>query len=282
MISDRLKKFIFRKLYDDLSHVEIIPFKNSIWFVDRDEKYWYFELQKDGTLWWRYQFFSEFFEMFCMVRDEFQSILAEWVEEVLNSRVDTTFTGDAFFDHQVEEVLNSRVNKTISVKWHVGNRAEEVLNSRVDTTFNCRQFVYSSVEEVLNSRIIKTSEHYFKESEIVEDVLNSKFDATSFSDSLTPRGMEEALNSRVNKTFGFNDYPIQGVEDVLKSRVDTTFNCRQIVDSSVKDVLNSRVLRTQVALYSTSVMAEGVLNSKGGELFDETIVDTVLSSLQSV
>jgi hypothetical protein len=30
------------------------------------------------------------------------------------------------------------------------------------------------------------------------------------------------------------------------------------------------------------VMAEGVLNSKGGELFDESIVDTVLSSLRSV
>jgi hypothetical protein len=237
MIPDRLKKIIFRKLYDDLSHVEIIPFKNSIWFVDRDEKYWYFELQKDGTLWWRYQFFSEFFILFSLVRDEFQSILAQWVEEVLNSRVD----------------------KTIQLR-----NQEPLL-----------------VEEVLNSRVIKTSEHYFKESEIVEDVLNSKFDATSFSDSLAPRGMEEALNSRVNKTFGFNDYPIQGVEDVLKSRVDTTFNCRQIVDSSVKYVLNSRVLRTQVALYSTIVMAEGVLNSKGGELFDETIVDTVLSSLRS-
>jgi hypothetical protein len=256
MIPDRLKKIIFRKLYDDLSHVEIIPFKNSIWFVDRDEKYWYFELQKDGTLWWRYQFFSEFFILFSLVRDEFQSILAEWVEEILNSRVD----------------------KTIQLR-----NQEQLL-----------------VEEVLNSRVIKTSEHYFKESEIVEDVLNSKFDATSFSDSLTPRGMEEALNSRVNKTFGFNDYPIQGVEDVLKSRVDTTFNCRQIVDSSVKDVLNSRVLRTQIALHSTSVMAEKVLNcgnsaptigerlnhkvsqAKEGELFDETIVDTVLSSLRSV
>jgi hypothetical protein len=43
--------------------------------------------------------------------------------------------------------------------------------------------------------------------------------------------------------------------------------------------LKSRVLRTQVALHSTSVMAEGVLNSKGGELFDESIVEVVLSSI---
>jgi hypothetical protein len=211
MIPDRLKKIIFRKLYNDLSHVEIIPFNNSIWFVDRDEKYWYFELQKDGTLWWRYQFFSDFFIMFSLVRDGFQSILAEWVEEVLNSRVYIT---------KVWICIDS-------------NGMEVVLNSRVHTTGHTLSEGFGRVEEVLNSRVIKTSEHYFKESETVEDVLNS------------------------------------------------------------------RVLRTQVALHSTSVMAEGVLNcgdsaptigerlnhkvsqAKEGELKDETIVDTVLSSLRS-
>ncbi len=189
MISDRLKKIIFRKLYDDLSHVEIIPFNNSIWFVDRDEKYWYFELQSDGTLWWRYQFFSDFFILFSLVRDDYQSILAQWVEEVLNSRVNTTVAMNFRQEPTVEEVLNSKVNTTcFSMGWR---------------------------------------------------------------------------------------------------------NCL------VEDVLNSRVLRTQVALHSTSVMAEGVLNcgdsaptigerlnhkvsqTKEGELFDETIVDTVLSSLRS-
>lgn len=235
MIPDRLKKIIFRKLYDDLSHVEIIPFKNSIWFVDRDEKYWYFELKKDGTLWWRYQFFSNFFILFSLDRDEYQSIMAEWVEEVLNSRVYRTTGQYSKTYHQVEEALNSRVYTMIPAQWHVGNWAEEVLNSRVNTTFSFNDYPIQGVEEVLNS----------------------KFDATSFSDSLTPRGMEEALNTRV----------------------DTTFNCRQIVDSPVEDVLKSRVLRTQVALHSTSVMAEGVLNSKGGELFDESIVEVVLSSI---
>jgi hypothetical protein len=212
MIPDRLKKIIFRKLYNDLSHVEIIPFNNSIWFVDRDEKYWYFELQKDGTLWWRYQFFSDFFILFSLERDDYQSILARWVEEVLNSRVYTTASNFFIPTNKVEEVLNSRVYTTMHHKWGTGLPVEEV------------------------------------------------------------------LNSRVNKTFGFNDHPIQGVEDVLKSRV----------------------LRTQIALHSTSVMAEDVLNcgdnastigerlnhkvsqAKEGELKDETIVDTVLSSIRSV
>ena len=172
MIPDRLKKIIFRKLYNDLSHVEIIPFNNSIWFVDRDEKYWYFELQKDGTLWWRYQFFSDFFIMFSLVRDGFQSILAEWVEEVLNSRVYIT---------KVWRGIDS-------------NGMEVVLNSRVHTTGHTLSEGFGRVEEVLNSRVIKTSEHYFKESETVEDVLNSRVLRTQVALHSTSVMAEGVLN----------------------------------------------------------------------------------------
>jgi len=56
MISDKLKKIIFDKLYKDLFKVEIIPYNDNLWFIDREYKYWYFELKKDGTLWWKYDF----------------------------------------------------------------------------------------------------------------------------------------------------------------------------------------------------------------------------------
>lgn len=260
MIPDRLKKIIFRKLYNDLSHVEIIPFNNSIWFVDRDEKYWYFELQKDGTLWWRYQFFSEFFILFSLVRDEFQSILAEWVEEVLNSRVYIT---------KVWRGIDS-------------NGMEVVLNSRVDTTFTGDAFFGHQVEEVLNSRVIKTAMTKGVSDGEVEEVLNSRVDKTDFYEHQPTRKVEEVLNSRVIKTYKLDVDSFTRVEEVLNSRVNTTPCVSGELQEKVDEVLNSRVLRTQVALYSTSVMAEDVLNSKGGELFDETIVDTVLSSLRSV
>ena len=87
IISDRLKKFIFKKLYEDLSHVEIIPYKDSIWFIDRENEHWYFEYEKSGTLWWRYHFFESFFNLFSLEFKVYQSIISEWVEEVLNYKV---------------------------------------------------------------------------------------------------------------------------------------------------------------------------------------------------
>ena len=189
-MNPRLKNIIKNKLSEDLSSVSIIDYNGSIWFIDPKSKYWYLELyKKTKTLWWRLDFFEEFFILFSMEQREFVPIIIEWVEEVLNSRVYITKVWRGIDNHGVEVVLNSRVNTT-------------------------------------------------------------------------------GLSS-------VSDYPL------------------------VEEVLNSRVLRTQIALHSTSVMAEGVLNcgdsaptigerlnhkvsqAKEGELFDESIVDTVLSSLRS-
>jgi len=248
MVPDRLKKIIFRKLYDDLSHVEIIPFNNSIWFVDREEKYWYFELQKDGTLWWRYQFFSDFFIMFSLVRDEFQSILAEWVEEVLNSRVYIT----DFYEHQptrkVEEVLNSRVNKIYDAEHYEDSHVEDVLNSRVNKTISVQWYLGNRAEEVLNSRVIKTY----------------KLDIDSFT------RVEDVLNSRVNTTPCVSGELQEKVDEVLNSgdtaptfvKVDSNRPLTGQFNPIVENVLNYKVGTVSATLGERLSILEGVLNNK--------------------
>jgi hypothetical protein len=108
-MDDRLKKIIFRKLYQDLSHVEIIPHDDSVWFIDRDKEYWYLEYRNDGILYWRHSFFDKFFEVFSMKIEEFEPFIGEWCEEVLNYKV--VNSGDLFFEQyeEVKEVLDSKV-----------------------------------------------------------------------------------------------------------------------------------------------------------------------------
>ena len=89
-VSDRLKQLIFKQLYKELGNAEIIPYNDSIWFIDREEKYWYFEFENTGTLYWRYSFFPSFFTIFSLEREDFEPILSSWVEEVLNHKVSTT------------------------------------------------------------------------------------------------------------------------------------------------------------------------------------------------
>jgi hypothetical protein len=148
MISDKIKKIIFDKLYKDLSNVEIIPHEDSIWFIDRKEKYWYFEFTKSGELWWRYFFFTNFFNLFSMEYKEFEPIIIEWVEEVLNSKVCATLDEDICCCLQVEKVLNSKVSTTKSLDLN-----NMYLVGKVSATVGV--FLNDClVEEVLNSKTL--------------------------------------------------------------------------------------------------------------------------------
>ena len=115
MVSDKLKQLIFKHLYKELGNAEIIPYKDSIWFINREEKYWYFEFENTGTLYWRYSFFPSFFTIFSLEREDFEPILASWVEEVLNSKVSETFEIDSTQKRKVKKVLDSAwVKKTLN------------------------------------------------------------------------------------------------------------------------------------------------------------------------
>jgi len=170
----RLKKIIFNKLYEDLKNVEIIPYKDSIWFIDREKKYWYLQYKKSGFLWWRYKFFTIFFLLFSLKQSEYERVIVDWVEEVLNSKVNSTKMRLMPGQQLVEEVLNSKVNSTNSSNLVLNKRVEDVLNFKVYAT-NWRIVPYENeLEEVLNSRVNITradSSPFFLEYE-VEEILN--------------------------------------------------------------------------------------------------------------
>jgi hypothetical protein len=128
-VNDRLKKIIFKKLANDLSHVEVIPYKGSIWFIDRDKKYWYLELENDGTLWYREEIFDRFFQAFSLEHDDYEPIIVEWVEEILNHRVNTILTPALVRSNQVEEVLNHKVNTIERPVFLRYSPVERILNS---------------------------------------------------------------------------------------------------------------------------------------------------------
>jgi len=149
---ERLKRIIFKKLDQDLGQAEIIVDDNkSIWFIDRANKYWYLELRSSGTLWWRYTFFNDFFPLFGMVREEYEPVIAEWVEEVLKREVSSTLQSKIAYQNQVEEVLNRKVNSTQCNVGLQGSRpVEEVLESKASPTTVDNLSAVLTMEKVLS------------------------------------------------------------------------------------------------------------------------------------
>jgi len=195
MVTDKLKQLIFKHLYKELGNVEIIPYKDSVWFIDRENCYWYFQLSKDGCLFWRYSFFPSFFSIFSLEQSEFEPIISSWVEEVLNHKVSTTVFVPFADTRMVEEVLNHKVPTTIGFDYSTESLMEEVLNHKVSTTIpGTTQFV-SMVEEVLNHKVSETFEVDAAQKRKVKKVLDSKVSTTKNNSLFSERSVEEVLNS---------------------------------------------------------------------------------------
>lgn len=171
---NRIKEVIFKKLYKDLSKTEIIPYQNGIWFIDREKKYWYLEYKKNGDLWWRYNFFENFFLVFSLERSEYEPLICEWVEEVLNCRVTKHNDGEKWHQMGVEEVLNCKVTTPDFKRVTIAPEVEEVLNYKV-TTLKCNGCgAEIRVEDVLNCKVITPRDSNPADLVMVEEVLNGR------------------------------------------------------------------------------------------------------------
>ena len=185
---------IKQELYEELSNVEIIPYKDSIWFIDRENEYWYFEFDKSGTLWWRYHFFTSFFKIFSMSSDRFTPILSSWVEDVLNHKVSTTLSANLLAPLMVEEVLNHKVSTTALYGQYDKPMVKEVLNHKVDTTRYGSRSCEGMVGEVLNHKVTETQTGNALTLSFVKDILNYKVTETKRDSSIDWVNVEGILN----------------------------------------------------------------------------------------
>jgi hypothetical protein len=199
MVSDKLKRVIFKKMYNDLKGVEIIPYKDSIWFIDRKNKYWYFEYGKSGVLWWNYDFFSSFFLLFSMKMNDFEPIISEWVEEVLNCKVNTAELDCHSVNNQVEEVLNCKVNTADFGIYPTAIEVEEVLNCKVNTAQASCFRKHQRVEEVLNCKVNTAYIRNEGHTVLVEEVLNCEINTTRWYSGRPVLQVEEVLNFTPNE-----------------------------------------------------------------------------------
>jgi len=214
-MNPRLKNIIKNKLSEDLSSVSIINYNGSIWFIDPKSKYWYLELyKKTKTLWWRLDFFEEFFILFSMEQREFVPIIIDWVEEVLNSRVYITKVWRGIDSNGVEEVLNGEVVTTRSPSGPRQVMVEEVLKGEVVSTQGTPASFRMEVEEVLKGESVSTRRQKLRQETQVEEILNTKGFSHDF--------VQEAL-----------------VQDLIKNMIETTTPDSNSDYSRVEDALNS-------------------------------------------
>jgi len=284
MFSDRLKKLIVEYLLKDLMPVEIIYYKDSIWFIDREQRYWYFEYHKeDKHLWWRWSHFQSALTMFSLNGEENQGIFGELVNMILNKKqnLETKYPDKVFktvgsilnFKEEVKEVLNNQVNKT-EVRYFNGEwRVEEVLNNEVETSLCGEYGLFGLMEEVLNHEVETTRYKFGYIGLQVEEVLNCEVETTCFEVLSLNATVEEVLNHDV-KTIGeayHNDNYV--TEEILNNTIDTYDSGELVVGSLINNVLN----------YGTdTIEIKSIRKLKGESPLQDIIVSNILDESEKV
>jgi hypothetical protein len=175
-MNPRLKQIIKNKLSEDLSSVSIIDFNDSIWFIDAKSKYWYLELyKKTQTLWWRLDFFENFFILFGMEQREFVPVITEWVEEVLNGEIINSTNAVTSVDtvERMRFTSNGNIVLTGQVAGVTQKKVEEVLNCKVLSTVGNLPPTQVMVEKVLKGEVVSTRRQKLRQETQVKEILNT-------------------------------------------------------------------------------------------------------------
>jgi hypothetical protein len=169
MVSDKLKQIIFNELYTQLKDVEIIPYNGSLWFINRDEKYWYLELNPNNHLWWRYSFFVDFFQLFSLEIKEYEPLIREWIESILNHKISKITIG------------------------HYGCR--QLLEQMLDCNIESSNHSEYNIDFISNYNILTTGGNGFHYNKLFDNVLETtKIESSSFAKVTLTKNIDIILN----------------------------------------------------------------------------------------
>jgi hypothetical protein len=238
-MNERLKRIIFKKLDQDLGQAEIIVDDNkSIWFIDRANKFWYLELRSSGTLWWRYSFFRDFFPLFGMEREEYEPVIAEWVEEVLKRGVSLTLSGFPLMDVGVEEVLKHEVFSTLQSKIDYQNQVEDVLKRGVSSTNPNAYLNNLPVEEALKRGVSSTQRNHMNDCDEMEEALKRGVYSTQCNVGLQgSRPVEEVLKPKASPTTVDNLSAVVTMKKVLSLKAGVR-ECKMKMKKIFKKIIS--------------------------------------------
>ena len=105
---------IFELLNDFTKGYDVYHHEGSMWYIFTNEKRWLIELDKNGTLWYNYPFFSKIFKYVAMEHPDFNPFITKWVEDAIQNGVKDTEFGLSPYTSIVEDAIQNGVKDTRS------------------------------------------------------------------------------------------------------------------------------------------------------------------------
>jgi hypothetical protein len=168
-----MEKIINKLITNAIEGVDTYFHNGSMWLIFTDRKEWVIELDKNGTLWYNYDFVKNLFNYASLGVIENQHYITMWVEDILQNGVKNT-RRTAFANHElVEDILQNGVRGTTSDNFTGRAEVEDILQNGVRNTKISRSTQISHVEDIVQNGVKDTMRKSYFDESMVEDVIQN-------------------------------------------------------------------------------------------------------------
>lgn len=129
-----MSKVINKLLNNAIEGVDTYFHNGSMWLIFTDRKEWVIELDKNGTLWYNYDFVKNLFNYASLGVIENQHYITMWGEGILQNGVKKTLNNNFLDAYQVENVLQNGVKDTMRKSYFDESMVEDTIQNGVKNT----------------------------------------------------------------------------------------------------------------------------------------------------
>ena len=168
-IETLIKKMIDIHVKDVDSYVN----NDSLWLIFTEEKKWVIELEKDGILWYNYNFFSKIFKLISMNVVDNEHYITRWVEDAIQNGVKHTYHLKLRANLLVEDALQNGVKYTERMTSHQCRGVEDAIQNGVKHTLLSLDKEPLKVEDTIQNGVKDTISQYQHHHRGVENTLQN-------------------------------------------------------------------------------------------------------------
>jgi hypothetical protein len=217
-MNNKLKKIIFDLIDTKTKGVDTYHHNGSMWLIFTDQKKWVIEFTKQGTLWYNFNFFQQFFRYLSLDVIENQHYITEWVECILQNGVGYASPTGEWEPVRVEDTIQNGVKET---DFHTGNLLYDVEDTIQNGVKHTEPGGYlGSIER--KGKIVHQLESP-KQNEEVEDTIKNGVINTNWSCLPMKSSVEDTIQNGVINTLTIEGKRDVVVEDTIQNGVINTF-----------------------------------------------------------
>ena len=167
------EQIIFEFLNDFTKGYDVYHHNGSMWFIFTEDRKWLIELDKNGTLWYNYPFFSKIFKYVAMERPDFTPYITKWVEDAIQNGVKNTSGITEVEKRAVEDAIQNGVKNTLHVCTTYFFFVEDAIQNGVKNTDLLSVRSKEGVEDAIQNGVKNTSAFKFAIMNAVEDTIQN-------------------------------------------------------------------------------------------------------------